>query len=74
MMWAQDEDESFWFGGIMIDKKQQAKSYGRIAVQKAMSMLSEFQAATEFALSYEPTNLSAKHLYSSFGFSETGEY
>lgn len=74
LMWAQDEDDSFWFGGLTIDKKEQCKGYGRIAIQKAMRMLSEFQAAKEFALSYEPTNVRAKHLYSSIGFGETGEF
>jgi diamine N-acetyltransferase len=75
MMWAVDPaDDSCWLGGIMIDQSYQRKGYGRQAVQGATSMLAKEYGYTNFALSYQPTNLIAKHLYNSLGFAETDEW
>ena len=75
MMWAVDPaDDSCWLGGIMIDQSYQRKGYGRQAVQEAISMLAQEHGYRNFALSYQPTNLVAKHLYHSLGFSETDEW
>ncbi len=75
MMWAVDPaDDSCWLGGILIDQSYQRKGYGRQAVQGAISMLAKEHGHKNFALSYQPTNLIAKHLYNSLGFSETGEW
>lgn len=73
MMWGIDDDTSCWLGGILIDREYQGKGYGRQAVQAAMTKLAEQNGSTEFALSYQPTNEAARHLYGSMGFSETGE-
>jgi diamine N-acetyltransferase len=75
MMWAVDPaDDSCWLGGIMIERSYQRKGYGRQAVQRAISMLAREHGYRDFALSYQPANLIAKHLYSSLGFSETDEW
>jgi diamine N-acetyltransferase len=75
MMWAVDPaDNSCWLGGILIDQSYQRKGYGRQAVQGALSMLAKEYGYQDFALSYQPANLVARHLYSSLGFSETDEW
>jgi diamine N-acetyltransferase len=75
MMWAVDPaDDSCWLGGIMIERSYQRKGYGRQAVQRAISMLAREHGYRDFALSYQPANLIAKHLYTSLGFSETDEW
>ena len=74
MMWAIDPaDESCWLGGIFIDQSMQGRRYGKQAVQAAVAMLKEAYGHRDFALSYQPANLIAKHLYSKLGFVETGE-
>lgn len=59
---------------IMIDKHFQGKRYGKLAFEK---MLMDIEAmpygeAEYVALFYHTRNLTAKTLYASFGFSETG--
>jgi diamine N-acetyltransferase len=43
-------------------------------VQRAIQMLAEKLDTNHFALSYQPKNTVAKHLYSSLGFVETNEW
>ncbi|WP_420645010.1 GNAT family N-acetyltransferase [Candidatus Leptofilum sp.] len=75
MMWAVDPaDGSCWLGGILIDQGWQRRGYGRQAVQAAIIMLKEKYAYLNFALSYDPTNLAAKHLYNKLGFVEMDEW
>ena len=73
IMWARDNDQSCWLGGIFIDQSYQGQGYGRQAIEAMMAMLSEQYSCQQFALSYHPSNLVAKHLYSSMSFVETGE-
>lgn len=73
MMWAIDDDESCWLGGIFLDRKSQRQGHGRKALLEAMAMLEKQTGSSEFALSYQATNVVAKHLYGSMGFVETGE-
>jgi len=73
MMWGVDDDESCWLGGILIDRLEQRKGYGRRAVKAAITMLKTQTNATEFALSYQAENTVARKLYKSIGFTETGE-
>lgn len=74
-MWGIDSDDgSCWLGGILIDQRHQGRGYGRQAVQAAVAMLSEARDQCDFALSYQPTNTTAKKLYQSLGFVETGEW
>jgi diamine N-acetyltransferase len=75
MMWAVDSaDGSCWLGGIMIDHNRQGRGYGKQAVKAAVTMLQEEHGYHHFALSYEPTNLVAKQLYSKVGFVEMDEW
>ena len=74
MMWGIDpEDESCWFGGILVDESMQNRGYGKQAIQSAIKMLNEEHGHKNFALSYQPANLVAKQLYSKLGFVETDE-
>jgi diamine N-acetyltransferase len=75
MMWATDPaDGSCWLGGILVGQGMQRHGYGRQAVQAAMTMLEEEYGYRDFALSYQPANLVARHLYSKLGFVETNEW
>jgi diamine N-acetyltransferase len=75
MMWTTDPaDGSCWLGGILIDERWQNRGYGTLAVRAAIEMLSAEGGYTDFALSYQPANLVAKHLYSKLGFMETDEW
>jgi diamine N-acetyltransferase len=74
LMWAVDPaDQSCWLGGILIDHHYQGRGYGRQAVRTAIAMLAE-RGHHHFALSYQPTNLVAKRLYSALGFTEREEW
>ena len=75
LMWVVDPaDGSCWLGGIIIDQQYQRRGYGRQAGQTAVAMLVGEHGYEDFALSYNPANLVAKHLYVSLGFVETDEW
>jgi diamine N-acetyltransferase len=75
MMWTIDPaDGSCWLGGILVDQSMQRRGYGKQAVQAAITMLNGKYGHRNFALSYQPANLTAKHLYSKLGFIETDEW
>lgn len=75
MMWSVDPaDGSCWLGGIIIDLGMQNRGFGRQAVQAAVATLRKEYGYKNFALSYQPANLVAKHLYSELGFAETNEW
>jgi len=75
MMWSIDEaDGSCWLGGILGDQGMQKRGYGKQAVQAAITMLNGKYGYRNFALSYQPANLIAKHLYSKLGFIEMNEW
>ena len=59
----------------MIDENFQNKGFGKEAVQLALDFIKTFPCGeAEYCwLSYEPENETARHLYRSFGFEETGE-
>lgn len=74
MMWAiDDDDNSCWLGGITIDKEFQGKGYGLAAVEAALKKLSTEHGYKKFALSYNPENKTAQHIYASLGFNEHDE-
>lgn len=60
---------------FMIDEKFQGKGYGKQAMHAIIDLLKSgpVQKAEACWLSYEPENEGARHLYSQFGFVETGE-
>ena len=75
LMWAVDPaDGSCWLGGIFVDHSYQRRGYGRQAVQAAIAMLAEERGYQYFALSYQPANIVAKHLYDTLGFTEMDEW
>ena len=75
MMWAVDPDDgSCWLGGILIDQGHQGQGYGRRAVQTAMDQLAQAHGHQHFALSYNPSNAVARHVYKTLGFVETDEW
>lgn len=60
---------------LMIDERYQGKGYGREAVRLALQFIRTEPCgkAAYCWVSYEPENEAARHLYQSYGFSETGE-
>jgi diamine N-acetyltransferase len=80
VMWAVDpEEDSHWIGGLVIDREQQGRGLGRATVQALLALWDAQEPAlsgtsyTEAALSVAPDNQSARALYRSLGFAETGE-
>jgi diamine N-acetyltransferase len=73
MMWAIDDDDSVWLGGIFIDTRQQRRGYGRRCVEVLVGQLAEQAGEAGFALSYQRENSVAARLYLQLGFVETGE-
>jgi len=79
-----DEDEMLYekygdkstynFFRFMIDERHQGRGLGREAMVKILEFLKTFPQgkADSISLSYEPTNETARKLYSSLGFAETG--
>lgn len=60
---------------FMIDENYQNRGYGKEALRLAVEFVRSFPCGkAEYCyLSYEPGNIRAKGLYSSFGFTENGE-
>jgi len=58
---------------LMIDEKHQGRGYGREAMKMVLENFRKDQDLSVVAISYEPENHSAKKLYASLGFEETGE-
>ena len=61
---------------FMVDVRYQGKGYGKAAMKRITNFIaSEPCGPAEYCwLSYEPENIAAKTLYSSFGFAETGKW
>lgn len=75
MMWTTDPaDESCWLGGVFVDQGMQKRGIGKRAVQLVIDMLKREYGYHDFALSYQPANLTAKGLYGKLGFVETDEW
>jgi diamine N-acetyltransferase len=73
VMWGIDsEDESLWIGGLVIDRRQQRRGYGRAVVAQLLERAAA-DGHRQAALSYDPQNTLARSLYASMGFVETGE-
>jgi diamine N-acetyltransferase len=66
------EDESFWIGGLIIDRRHQRRGYGRDVVAQLLERAVS-DGHRQAALSYDPQNTLAQSLYASLGFVETGE-
>jgi diamine N-acetyltransferase len=73
VMWGVDPaDESFWIGGLVIDRRHQRRGYGRAVVTQLLERAAA-DGHQEAALSYDPQNTAARSLYARLGFVETGE-
>jgi diamine N-acetyltransferase len=66
---------NYFLWRFMIDKDYQGKGYGKEALRQALEYIKTFPCgpAKLCWTSYEPENDTARHLYHSFGFRETGE-
>jgi diamine N-acetyltransferase len=80
VMWAVDpDDDSHWIGGFVIDADRQGEGLGRAAVEAVLALWEGQEPSLsgtpyrEAALSVAPDNETAKLLYRSLGFVETGE-
>jgi diamine N-acetyltransferase len=80
LMWAVDpEDDSHWFGGLVIHAERQGEGLGRAAVETLLALWEDKEPSLsgtpyrEAALSVAPDNATALRLYHSLGFVETGE-
>ena len=67
-----EEENSYWIGGFVIDAAHQRRGYARQAMQVLLEWGTELRCETA-ALSYESDNVAAKALYAELGFVETGE-
>ncbi len=68
-----DDLRSHWVLRLMIDREYQGKGYGRAALLKALERLQQFPECQAVYISFEPENDVAKKLYTSLGFTPTGE-
>ena len=57
---------------LMVDEKFQGKGYGRFGMQKMLEIFRADERIKEVSISYEPENDTARKLYASLGFAETG--
>lgn len=57
---------------FLIDKKHQNKGYGRAALRQGIAYLKETFGAAEIYTGVSLGNPTARHLYTSMGFKETG--
>jgi diamine N-acetyltransferase len=58
---------------LMVDQDSQGKGYGRFGMEKMLEIFSLDERIQVVGISYEPENESARKLYASLGFEETGE-
>lgn len=80
VMWAVDpDDESHWFGGLVIDRAHQGRGLGLATVEALLGLWEAEEPTvsgtpyTQAALSVAPDNSTARALYTTLGFVETGE-
>ena len=66
------EEYNIWH--MMIDSEYQHKGYGEIAIKKCLDYIKTkpFGVSNKVVLTCHKDNLTALHLYSKFGFKETG--
>src|SRR6478736_4760829 len=67
------DEGKYWILRVMVDKRFQGKGYGRAAMRLLLDRLRAIPGCDEVAISYEPENEVARHLYAACGFRETGE-
>ena len=67
------ETGAWWVIRLMIDREQQGKGYGRVAMEAVIAMMIERVGCEEIVTSFNPANAVAAALYASLGFRPTGE-
>ena len=70
----EDEDNSLWIIRMMIDEEFQGKGYGRETLLALVEYIKCRNYVKEIFLSFVPGNDTAKKLYESFGFKDTGRF
>lgn len=73
VMWARDEDGSYWIGGVLIDGPEQGAGVGRAAARTLAAWLAGRDGCEVIRLSYDPANTGAAALWTSLGYLPTGE-
>jgi len=58
---------------LMVDEKFQGKGYGKFGMDWMLEKYRADERVKAVAISYEPDNETARKLYASYGFVETGE-
>ena len=58
---------------LMVDENHQNKGYGRFGMEKMLETFRLDERIRTVGISYEPENETARKLYASMGFEETGE-
>ncbi len=74
LMWGidEDEDDSAWLGGLVIDADAQGRGIGRAAVVAFLDRFTK-DGRTNAGITFKPDNTIARKLYADIGFVETGE-
>lgn len=69
------EKDNYEIWRFMIDKRFQGRGYGKEALRQAIEFIKTWPCGRAECvwISYEPENETARKLYASFGFEETGE-
>lgn len=65
-------DGTIWIIRLMVDVNFQKKGFGREAMLKLIDHIKNNYAQKELFVSFVPENISAKNLYESLGFKDTG--
>ncbi|MGI5356670.1 GNAT family N-acetyltransferase [Streptomyces sp. CA-252508] len=74
VMWAREDDGTYWIGGMLIDAAHQGTGIGRAAVRTLAAWLTDKDDCRAVRLSYHPDNTPARALYESLGFVPTGTF
>lgn len=67
------DDDCYIFDQLMIDEKYQGNGYGKRATELILNDLKNKNKFNKVLLCYVEGDNAAKHLYSSFGFKQTGD-
>ncbi|WP_406861655.1 GNAT family N-acetyltransferase [Streptomyces sp. HUAS MG47] len=74
VMWAyDDEGGAHWIGGMIVDAAEQGRGVGRATMRALIRRLTALPDCQEIRLSYDPANTPAARLYTSLGFTPTGD-
>ena len=74
VMYGFDVDENhYYLGRLMIDKKHQGKGYGKAATLAVIEKLKQTRDCREIYLSFVEENAGAEKLYTDVGFQRTGK-